>query len=83
MKERIFKNWNLMRVLYVLIGGYTATAAFMDQEWLIGTVGLIFAGMGVFAMGCAGGNCFSKSCEISDKKESDSDLSTVEYEEIK
>lgn len=72
-----------MRVLYVLIGGYTATAAFMDQEWLIGTAGLVFAGMGIFAVGCAAGNCMTKKCEVPQKDVPDSILSEIEYEEVK
>lgn len=69
-----------MRLLYVLIGGYTATAAFLDSQWLIGLVGIGFASMGVFALGCAAGNCFTRSCQV--EQQSPSDTEEIEYEEV-
>jgi len=83
MKERLLHNWTITRVFYVLIGSYTAISAFIEKEWIFGILGLLFASMGLFALGCAGKNCFSKSCEISNQKSNPSIEKEIEYEEIK
>lgn len=74
----MLKNWTFTRVIYILIGGYTAISAVMEQDWLFAVIGLLFAGMGVFKVGCAG-----KSCQISNTKAKNTNTNEIEYEEIK
>lgn len=81
MKERILSNWSLMRVFYIIIGGTLIIQSVLSRQWIGVVVGGYFAAMGVFAFGCASGNCYGGQCEINDNpKES---LQPVEIEETK
>lgn len=81
MKERILSNWSLMRVFYIIIGGTLIVQSVLSRQWIGVVVGGYFAAMGVFAFGCASGNCYGGQCEINDNpKES---LQPVEIEESK
>ncbi len=64
IKSRLLKNWNWMRILYLLIGTSALIAAFLVHAWLIGVIGVFMIFMGIFSMGCAAGQCTStKNCE--------------------
>ena len=81
MKERILSNWSLIRVFYVIIGGTLIIQSVLSNQWIGVLVGAYFAAMGVFAFGCASGNCYGGQCEINEKpKES---LQPAEIEESK
>ncbi|MFZ1787250.1 MAG: hypothetical protein WAT92_03025 [Saprospiraceae bacterium] len=58
IKDRILTGWNFTRVAYTLVGLYIVLQAFTDKQWSFLPLGLYFASMGVFAFGCAGGNCY-------------------------
>lgn len=81
MRERILKNWSLVRIFYLLIGGYVAISALMDKQWLLVLAGLWFTAMGVFGLGCASGNCSTKI--DSHNKDQDKESLEVEYKEVK
>lgn len=57
LKGRLFKNWNWMRLLYLLIGVSALIAAFLVYAWLIGVIGLFMIFMSLFSTGCASGKC--------------------------
>ncbi len=57
MKQRLFYNWNAIRVLYVVIGVSLSIQSFRSSEWMGVIFGLYFSAMGIFALGCAAGNC--------------------------
>lgn len=57
MKNRILRGWNFKRIVYVIVGVATIVMAFQYKEWLFSLVGIYFAAMGIFAFGCASGNC--------------------------
>lgn len=57
MKERILKNWSIIRVVYILLGGMIIVQSVLSSEWLLVAFGSYFAVMGIFAFGCASGNC--------------------------
>ena len=70
-----------MRVFYIIIGGTLIVQSVLSRQWIGVVVGGYFAAMGVFAFGCASGNCYGGQCEINDNpKES---LQPVEIEESK
>ena len=79
----MFKNRNLIRLLYILIGGYTAISAFIENDWFISILGLLFISMGVFNLGCAGKKCRIKNEETSNQKSKNTITKEIEYEEIK
>lgn len=57
MKERILTGWNFPRVFYVLIGSVVLIQSWMQNQWVGILFGAYFAAMGLFAFGCAAGNC--------------------------
>jgi len=57
MKERILKNWTVMRILYVVMGGIVVAQSIATHEWAGIVFGGYFAAMGIFSFGCAAGNC--------------------------
>ncbi len=54
---RISLPWSFTRVLYLILGGIIVGQAIMDQLWFGIILGGYFMAMGVFAWGCAAGNC--------------------------
>lgn len=55
----------------------------MEKQWLGLAFGAYFASMGLFAFGCAGGNCFGGTCSAEPKKFTKDKVEDVDYEEIK
>ncbi len=53
--ERVRQPWTIQRLLYVALGGWTASQAYTDGQWSWLVFGLYFASMGVFSFGCAAG----------------------------
>ncbi len=81
MKERILTNWTFTRVLYLIIGSAIIIQSIMSQQWFGVAFGGYFASMGLFAFGCAAGNCFGGSCEVEPKNKSN--IQDVQFEEVK
>lgn len=57
MKDRILTGWNLQRVAFLGIGIFTLITSAQDHAWVGVLFGTYFAAMGLFAFGCAAGNC--------------------------
>lgn len=57
MKNRILKNWSIIRVVYVILGTMILVQTVMNREWLGVLIGAYFVIMGLFSIGCASGNC--------------------------
>jgi hypothetical protein len=83
MKDRILKNWNLTRVLYLVIGIAIIIQSITNHQWLGVFFGGYFASMGLFAFGCASGNCFGGDCQTKTIQKTDSQVKDIEFEEIK
>ena len=83
MKERILTNWTVARVLYLVIGITVIIQAIMIQQWLGVVFGGYFASMGLFAFGCASGNCFGGNPGTEPNQKSTASIPDVEYEEVK
>ncbi len=62
MKDRIMTGWSYRRVFYILAGGGLIVLSIPDRQWLGVVMGIYFIAMGVFAFGCAGGNCTGGAC---------------------
>ncbi|MBS1952451.1 MAG: hypothetical protein OJF59_002075 [Cytophagales bacterium] len=77
MKQRVITGWNFQRVIYVLLGGAIIVQSVMQHEWGGVILGGYFASMGVFAFGCAAGNCFGNTCSTPAQEQS------LQPEEIK
>ncbi len=57
MKDRIIKGWNFRRLLYVIVGVIVIAQSVSQSLWAGIALGAYFASMGLFAFGCAAGNC--------------------------
>ena len=82
MKDRIFKNWTIIRVVYLSMGLFLLTSSIQHHEWLGVLFGSYVASMGLFALGCAGGQCAGEQCYTNNHLPA-KDLDSVEYEEVK
>lgn len=83
MTERIFTGWTFQRVLYFLLGAIVMVQGIVDGQWIGVLFGGYFASMGLFAFGCAAGNCYTGNNTINNEQKSTSAIQDVEYEEIK
>jgi hypothetical protein len=83
MKNRILNNWTFMRALYLLMGIAVIVQAVMSQQWFGVLFGGYFASMGLFAFGCAAGNCYGGNCAIEPQQKSNTTIQDVEFEEVK
>jgi hypothetical protein len=57
MIRRITTGWTAMRVLYAVLGVSIAVHSGIVNEWWAMGIGIYFASMGLFGLGCAGGQC--------------------------
>lgn len=80
MKERILHNWTFMRVMYVIVGGMVIAGSVTQREWIGILFGAYFASMGIFAYGCAAGNCGLGYRPSQRRQEG---IVDAEYEEVK
>jgi hypothetical protein len=67
MKDKILKNWTIARALYFIMGILIVIQSFISRQWFGVAIGSYFAAMGLFAFGCARGNCFGRNCETEPK----------------
>jgi hypothetical protein len=65
LSKRLLSNWNLKRVAFAGIGILMMIQAIMDHHWIGVGIGVYFASMGIFSFGCAGNQCFTNECEVS------------------
>lgn len=82
IKDRILKGWTLTRVLYTVAGIAVIIQSFAIHSWIGALFGAYFTSMGVFAFGCAAGNCFGGSCEAPEYK-GRGDQAKISFEEVK
>ena len=58
MKDRLLHGWNWQRVVFLSLGLYMGIQSAADRQWTGILLGMYIASMGLFALGCAGGQCF-------------------------
>lgn len=83
MKERILTQWTLPRALFLIMGIMVIVQSAMSYQWFGILFGAYFAAMGLFAFGCASGGCFGGSCATETKRESNTTIEDVDFEEVK
>jgi hypothetical protein len=62
MKNRLLTGWNFRRIMYLALGVLMIVQSIILRQWWGMAFGGYFASMGLFAFGCAGGNCTSGYC---------------------
>jgi len=81
MKKRLVTRWTLTRVIYTILGLFVTIQSYNERQWLGMVLGMCFAGMGLFAVGCAAGTCFGNFKGIASSKTVD--VMDIEFEEVK
>lgn len=71
MMDRILTGWNFQRVFYLIAGIGMVFMSVMDHQWVAALIGGYFAAMGIFAFGCASGNCYGGACRTEMNNEGD------------
>jgi hypothetical protein len=80
MRERILTNWTFTRAFYLIMGFFVIIQSFMSQQWFGIAFGGYFAAMGLFAFGCASGNCMGGNCSTESTQNSNQ---VIHSEQIK
>ena len=83
MKERILTNWTLTRAFYLIVGLFVIIQSFMSQQWFGIAFGGYFAAMGLFAFGCASGNCIGGNCSTETNQNPNQQVAQSEENETK
>ena len=83
MKQIILTNWTFTRAFYLVIGIIVIVQSVMSQQYFGAIFGGYFAAMGLFAFGCAAGNCHGVNCSTEPKQKSNSAIQDVKFEEVK
>lgn len=83
MKQRILTNWTFARALFLVVGITVIVQSVLSQQWFGAIFGGYFAAMGLFAFGCASGNCFGGNCAAEPLEKSNATIEDVDFEEVK
>jgi len=83
IKQRILTGWTFTRVLYLGLGAAVIINSATSQQWFGVLFGAYFASMGIFAFGCAAGNCFGRSCNSRPVQHQKTEVQEIEFEEVK
>lgn len=83
MKDRLLHGWTFQRGLYLAMGITIIIQSIISNQIMGTFLGIYFASMGLFAFGCASGNCFGGNCETLPMKKTDKKIEDVTFEEIK
>lgn len=83
MKERMLTGWTFTRVIYVALGSFVLIQSVIEKQWPGIVFGGYFASMGLFAFGCAAGNCFGGRCSVEQETKSDPTISEIDLKEEK
>lgn len=78
MKHRILNGWTFPRIIYLMMGLIIIIQSIISRQWIGIFPGGYFVAMGLFALGCAGGNC---NPEV--KQNNKKDTGDIPFEEIK
>ncbi|HLP22212.1 MAG TPA: hypothetical protein VK174_17980 [Chitinophagales bacterium] len=79
IKQNLFTNWHLMRLLRLFIGVTIAVQAFQMHDAIMGFFSAFFMFQAVTNTGC----CGAQSCAAPIAKDNPDQTEIVEFEEIK
>ena len=83
MRERLLTGWTFQRVLFLIMGGFILIQSIIDRQWFGIIFGIYFFSMGLFAIGCAAGNCYGVNSSFGNDKKTTASITDVDYEEVK
>lgn len=77
MFANLTQNWNVMRIIRLVIGGYALIEAYRGQDTLMGLLGLVLVGMAILNAGCG-----AQGCAVPMSKSNPKETAEIEYEEV-
>jgi hypothetical protein len=77
MLTNLLQNWNLMRIIRLVIGGYALIEAYKGQDTLMGLLGFVLVGMAMMNAGCG-----AQGCGIPIQKSNQKEPEELSYEEV-
>jgi hypothetical protein len=83
LKQRLFTNWHLVRVMRLGIGTMLLVMGIQNKEWAMGLFSIFFLYQAITDTGCCGSNGY---CPPSGKNRDTTqtvESKEIEYEEIK
>lgn len=81
LRQRLFTNWHLMRIVRTAIGVWMLVMAIQSRDWAVGLFGAFFLYQGIADVTCCGANgCYTSGRRIAGSAKTNSDF---EYEEVK
>lgn len=79
IKNTLFYNWNLMRIMRVGIGLIVLYQSIDVKDWMIGAFAAILLSQGLFNWGC----CGAQGCVPNKSDVKNNTIEDVIYEEVK
>jgi hypothetical protein len=80
MKNILTRNWHLMRIIRLVLGGFIVYDGLRSHEYLFVFFGGAFMYMALFNLGC----CGPQGCAVTPINDNKSDMeSEVQFEEVK
>lgn len=73
-----FKNWNIIRLIRLVIGVFIIVQGVQSKDWMLVTLGGVFSLMPIMNIGC----CSTNNCNTHTSKNT-KDINDISYEEIK
>ena len=84
LKERLFTNWNLMRIFRLGIGVMMLVTGIQTRDWVIGLFSTFFLYQALTDTGCCGTRgCYTPANRKGAEPTVPAQETTIEYEEIK
>lgn len=80
MWQRISTNWNIFRIIRLLLGIMIMVQSIQFKEYAFVLVGTLFAGLALFDLGCAGGSCSAPGNQM--RKPVSQKMEDITYEEV-
>lgn len=77
MFTTLTQNWNVMRIIRLVLGGYALIEAYRGNDILMGLLGLVLVGMALLNAGCC-----TQGCGVPVHKSTIKENDDVEYEEF-
>ena len=82
LKQRLFTNWHLMRIVRVGIGIMFLVMGLQGKDWAMGLASIFFLYQGIMDTGCCGSQgCYNPP--VRKVKPASTEQEHVEFEEIK
>jgi hypothetical protein len=77
MISNLTQNWNFMRIIRLVIGGYALIEAIKGQDTLMGLLGFVLVGMALLNAGCG-----AHGCGVPLQKSNQNEPEELSYEEV-